>query len=87
MKTKNTKTAAEIKEVRDFLRERAFEKTGYHHRSDMVDCLWDIMMSIETYESCGISAEDVVSLLKEKITFDVDFYENLEREEMKNATS
>ena len=47
--------------------------------------LWDMMMCIETYESCGLSADDVVSLLKEKITFDVDFYENLEREEIKNG--
>ena len=86
MKTRNTKTAAEIKEVRDFLRDRAFE-TGYFHRFDAVDFVWDIMMSIETYESCGVSAEDVVSLLKERLTFDVDFYENMEREEMKNATS
>lgn len=77
-----TKTAAEIKDVRDFLQERAFE-TGYFHRFDMVDCLFDIMMTIETYESCGLSADDVVSLLKEKMTFSVDFYENLEREDMK----
>lgn len=84
MKTKTTKTAAEIKEVRDFLGERAAE-TGHFHRFDKVDFLWDMMMSIETYESCGVSAEDVVSLLKESMTFDVDFYYNLEREDMKNG--
>ena len=82
MKTRNTKTAAEIKEVRDFLRERAIE-TGDWHRYHKVDYIWDVMMSIETYESCGLSADDVVSLLKEEMTFSVDFYENLEREEMK----
>lgn len=84
MKTRNTKTAAEIKEVRDFLRERAVE-TGYFHSFDKVDFLWEMMMSIETYESCGLSAEDVVSMIKEQMTFSVDFYENLEREDMKNG--
>lgn len=84
MKTRNIKTAAEIKEVKDFLQDRAFE-TGYFHRFDLVDCLWEMMISIETYESCGASADDVVSLLKEKITFDVDFYYNREREDMKNG--
>lgn len=84
MKTRNTKTAAEIKEVKDFLQERAFE-TGFFRHYDMVDCMFDIMMTIETYESFGLSADDVVSLLKEKMTFDVDFYYNREREEMKNG--
>lgn len=84
MKTRNKKTAEEIKEIRDFIRKRAFE-TGYYHRYELVDCLWEIMMSLETYESCELPAEDVVSLLKEKITFDVDFYYNLEREDMRNG--
>ena len=84
MKTRNTRTAAEIKEVRDFLGERAAE-TGHFYRFDKVDFLWDMMMCIETYESCGLSAEDVVSLLKEKMTFDVYFYYYLEREDMKNG--
>lgn len=84
MKTRNTKTAAEIKEVRDFLRERSFE-TGWYRNYDVVDTLWDIMMIIETYESCGVSAETVVSLLKESMTFDVDFYYEKEREAMKNG--
>lgn len=79
MKTRNTKTAAEIKEVRDYLRDSVY-KTGNINRYVTVDCLWDIMLNIETYESCGLSAEDVVSFLKEHITFDVDFYYNLERE-------
>ena len=88
MKTKNTKTAAEIKEVRDFIRERAYE-TRCSYRVDSaahfnkLDCLWEIMMCIETYESCGLSAEKIISLLKEQMTFSVDFYESLEREEMK----
>ena len=88
MKTRNTKTAAEIKEVRDFLRDRAIEssiETGKWRRYNRVDYIWDVMMSIESYESCDLSAEDVISLLKERLTFDADFCYNLEREDIKNG--